>query len=337
MTVVTVGGAQPKFIAGVYSNPFLVRNSGEATVYLGQDSSLSVIARAITLGPGASLNWQGKTELWAITDAGETGELEWLYDADTTITPGPDVVTTRLVYETLYQNLTTPIQPSVVNTLIDSVDVDAYQSLMVSITAPAAITCSTPTFTLRVRQYSAAGLIVHTAEPRFSGLGNFTVPLIGSLVTVSVYGDSSFISTNREITISATNALLGRSYYHNPGSIGQVTGASGAVIVEDYSLSKYSAAQYVAPIANPAFYFASSWSGPGTYTVRSTASSSQPSTTRLLAAGLDEPLDTTDFALSQQDGFTKSVTFPEMPLVVEASATTNPRRFRVALTFPPSP
>lgn len=81
----------PGFQSGVFSRPYLVRNSGDTTVYLGQDSSLTVQTRNISLPAGASLNWEGETELWAMVESG-VGELEVLYDANSAFTPGPTSV-----------------------------------------------------------------------------------------------------------------------------------------------------------------------------------------------------------------------------------------------------
>lgn len=81
-----------QFQSGVFSRPYLVRNSGATTVYFGQDSSLTPATRAVSLPPGSSLNWQGSTELWAVCATGQTGELEIMQDANSAFTPGPSTV-----------------------------------------------------------------------------------------------------------------------------------------------------------------------------------------------------------------------------------------------------
>lgn len=79
----------PKFISGTYTRPYIVKNSGDNPVYLGQDSSLTVPTRAFSLPAGSTLNWSGDTELWAVTDGGLTGELELLFTGENSFTPGP--------------------------------------------------------------------------------------------------------------------------------------------------------------------------------------------------------------------------------------------------------
>lgn len=82
--------------SGTFTRAYIVKNSGDTTVYLGQDSSLTVATRAFSLPSGSTLNWAGDTELWAVTDAGAQGELEVLYDASSAFTPGPDKVTATI-------------------------------------------------------------------------------------------------------------------------------------------------------------------------------------------------------------------------------------------------
>lgn len=128
------------FVAGSNSQPFIVRNDGVKTVYLGQDSSLSVSSRDFTLTPGSSLNWGASTELWAICDAGETSALEWMYDSNTSFTPGPsNVVVSGAV--TADQKLTkvgefsmpVPAGAGTDRETLTSVDVSGAASVMVTV------------------------------------------------------------------------------------------------------------------------------------------------------------------------------------------------------------
>lgn len=81
-----------KFVSGIYTRPYIVKNSGDNTVYLGQDSSLTVTTRAFSLPAGSTLNWSGTTELWAVTDIGLIAELELLYTGENSFSPGPSTV-----------------------------------------------------------------------------------------------------------------------------------------------------------------------------------------------------------------------------------------------------
>lgn len=82
----------PNKISGIFTRPYLVKNGGVKTVYLGQDSSLTVGTQSISLPAGGSLNWSGETELWACTAPGETSNLEILYTGDSAFVPGPSQV-----------------------------------------------------------------------------------------------------------------------------------------------------------------------------------------------------------------------------------------------------
>lgn len=86
-----------KFISGTFIRPYIVKNSGDETVYLGQDSSLTVATRAFSLPVGSTLNWSGDTELYAVTDAGVTSEIELLFTGENSFTPGPSTVQNRSI------------------------------------------------------------------------------------------------------------------------------------------------------------------------------------------------------------------------------------------------
>lgn len=94
MTVYNVRDT-PDMISGVFTRPYIVKNSGAAVIYLGQDSSLTVETRAFSLPSGSTLNWSGSTELWAVTDTDKLGELEVLYTGENSFSPGPSTVTAK--------------------------------------------------------------------------------------------------------------------------------------------------------------------------------------------------------------------------------------------------
>jgi len=110
MSVVPVDSSAT-FVSGTFTRPYLVKNSGKETIYLGQDSSLSVIARAFSLPAGSTLNWSGETELWAITDTGLASELEILYTGENSFTPAPGTVISRLANAPTLLGTFTEIRP----------------------------------------------------------------------------------------------------------------------------------------------------------------------------------------------------------------------------------
>lgn len=85
--------ANPVQVSGVFSDPYVVRNSGTVPVYIGTDSSLSVATRSSTVDPGGTVTWESNgMSLWAVTDPGLTGELEMIYNSKFASTPGPSTV-----------------------------------------------------------------------------------------------------------------------------------------------------------------------------------------------------------------------------------------------------
>lgn len=124
-----------KFISGIYSQPFIVRNDGKETVYLGQDSSLTVGSRSFTLAPGSSLNWGAGTELWAITDPGKSSRLEWMYDSNTSFTPGPSSVSINSLLTELasYEYSVPDTAVAFFSTITPLIDVSGYSSLYIDV------------------------------------------------------------------------------------------------------------------------------------------------------------------------------------------------------------
>lgn len=91
MTVQFITAERPAFVSGIYTRPYTVRNAGSKDVYLGQDSSLTVGTRSITLTRGATMQWSGDTELWAICAPGEETSIEYIYEGASSVTDGANV------------------------------------------------------------------------------------------------------------------------------------------------------------------------------------------------------------------------------------------------------
>lgn len=121
-------------VSGIFTRPYLVRNGGDKTVYLGQDSSLSPGNQSISMPPGSTLNWSGDTDLWACTDIGESSNLEVLYTGDSAFTPGPTDVNATInpILDNLFYISVTPTDFSYQSPWVDVRD---YQTLVVQIEA----------------------------------------------------------------------------------------------------------------------------------------------------------------------------------------------------------
>lgn len=90
MSVYTVTPSAQE-LSGVYSNAYNIRNAGGVDVYLGTDSSLSPDTRSVTLTPGSTATWGGKTPLWAVCDTDSQGQLELIYTDDLQLTSAGSV------------------------------------------------------------------------------------------------------------------------------------------------------------------------------------------------------------------------------------------------------
>lgn len=126
-----------KFITGVNTDSYILKNSGVETVYIGQDSSLTVLNRAFSLPPGSVMQWPGKsTEIWAVTDTGLTAEIEILFNSQANYVPGPDRVTAtvRQDAEVIFSGTRTITAGGTL--AIPRIDtVGNYASVMISVTS----------------------------------------------------------------------------------------------------------------------------------------------------------------------------------------------------------
>lgn len=89
---------RPAFVAGVNSAAFVMKNAGDSTIFIGQDSSLTPTSRDFSMTPGSVVQWPGKsTQIWAMASPGESSEIEILYESQANFTPGPDKVSATIV------------------------------------------------------------------------------------------------------------------------------------------------------------------------------------------------------------------------------------------------
>lgn len=229
-------GERPSFVAGVYTRPFLIKNSGNATVYLGQDSSLTVASRAFSIAPGGTLNWEGKTELWAITDKGSTSEMEVLYTGNTSSTPGPSIVGSRNVWKSVVD--VTGVTVPVLELLSYAVaDVTNYSTLQVNIRGEY-LNGATPNM-----DYPIVVAIQWYGGPKEEfllsrrGTVQIRTSVKGYGVRIDIFNSWPSVSsswTADYITASLSTAVLtdyySHAYIYTPSSIDQTEGVAAASI-----------------------------------------------------------------------------------------------------------
>jgi hypothetical protein len=87
----------------------------------------------MTLPPGAALMWAGTSELWAVTDAGESAIVELLFTGSGSFVPGPSSVSINKRVSSLYNGVVTPASQN--TTVFDSsalgIDLSPYSSIQV--------------------------------------------------------------------------------------------------------------------------------------------------------------------------------------------------------------
>lgn len=123
-------------LSGLYSEPYQIRNSGNATVYLGKDTSVSNAQYDWSLNPGDTLGFTAQTYLYLICAPGESSTLEQQYGALGNFTPGPSDVLARLSNDlTLLDTETFPVSPLGISGggTLRTIDVHKYASVLITI------------------------------------------------------------------------------------------------------------------------------------------------------------------------------------------------------------
>lgn len=224
----TIATNRPQQISGPYSNAYLVKNDGNDTIWLGQDSSLSPTSYSVLLAPGSSMNWSGTTELWAIAaSSGQT--LAWFYDGTGAFTPGPSVVTaiTSNRIGTIIPKTTYLIPASSNNTVFSHADSSAYSALLFrvgdSVTNNANATRDSIRFA--INWYDSDGVYVTSDEftESLTGIVEYTIEVKGD--SFDVQTTNAFAATSLPISVRGTTLALPERYYHQPGAQNQVVGA----------------------------------------------------------------------------------------------------------------
>lgn len=243
MTVYQITSKANK-LAGIFANPYLLRNAGDTTIYLGTDSSLSVGTQSLSLTAGSTLNWAGGSELWAITTTGQTGVLEVMQDAGSAFTPGPTNVTAKIndpvqVFGTIsltgsavdlgtYVNNAVPrsaIIPAYEGgapTLVDLIIPDSIQTLRISTGSNTNVsTTAIVTFYLWLEWRDTVGTVVYTEA--VSGVWGttayYTVPKRSNRVSIRACNPSSNAGTPGDPSMDIGCRVVGfttdlpQSYY----------------------------------------------------------------------------------------------------------------------------
>lgn len=96
-----IKGTEALQLSQMITGQALLQNTGDSTVYMGPDTSVTSLNYELSLPPGATVNWEGG-DLFAICAATETSAIGIKYGANTSITPGPSTVTSVGQADVLY-------------------------------------------------------------------------------------------------------------------------------------------------------------------------------------------------------------------------------------------
>jgi hypothetical protein len=138
MAAVIPVGTQPQKISGTASKPYLITNdvSSASTIYIGQDSSVSVNSYGIKLSPGSSLTWtEISKEVWAVV-ASNSANVTVIYEATGTVSG--QTTTLASVYPALLQTLVIPFDftagtGQTVNTFLNTQTIQNYSAIRIQI------------------------------------------------------------------------------------------------------------------------------------------------------------------------------------------------------------
>jgi hypothetical protein len=127
----------PQKISGTASKPYLISNdpTSASTIYLGQNSSVSINNYGIKLTPGSSLTWtEISSEVWAVV-ASNTASVTVIYEATGQVSG--QTTTLSSVFPALLQTLTIPFAAdgvgTAVNTFIQNQTIQTYSAIRIQI------------------------------------------------------------------------------------------------------------------------------------------------------------------------------------------------------------
>lgn len=125
-------------LSSLYSNPYQVRNSGQKTVYLGADTSVSPNHYDWSLQPGDTLGFSAQTNLYLVCAPGETSTLEQQYGANGNFTPAPSTVYSKLKNSLTVLDAETLAVPSTATPVgifgqIRTINVEDYASILITV------------------------------------------------------------------------------------------------------------------------------------------------------------------------------------------------------------
>ena len=132
-------GVVPQKISGSASKPYLISNdpTSAATIYLGQNSAVSVNNYGIKLTPGSSLTWTEITgEVWAVVGS-NTANVTVIYEATGQVSG--QTTTLASVYPQLLQTAVIPFNFSTgtgqtVNTFLNNQTIQNYSAIRIQVT-----------------------------------------------------------------------------------------------------------------------------------------------------------------------------------------------------------
>jgi len=214
----------PTQISSVYSSDYQVINVGTATVYLGQNSSLSLNAYGVPLAPGASMQWHGTSELWGLCNPADlaanlTGSVSILYSGASLFTPGPSTVSSKLnasVLASYSSTITAGSTQQILDTGLGGLN--TFQTLFLGVGALSLNLPGINTTRVTVRWYDSTGTVVISTDVCdffTGGTLQWVLPIKSSRAIVSLTPNAGADFTGAFL-IEAVSVLLPRKYFQGP-------------------------------------------------------------------------------------------------------------------------
>lgn len=229
-------------VSGTASRPYLLISGADSqsTIYVGQNSSVSLNSYAVPLAPGASITWTDiHSEVWAITATGGTANLTVAYEASGTFTPTPAGSNVTLL-KTLSIPFTTASTTITGN--IQDLTVSGYQSLTVMVSVNLTTAIASPIMNGFKSGLTPNGYIsnIPCLGAQATATGVLAPDTTNAFINI---GGVQYESTyaGQSSTFSRTNSAL----FSFGDGVGNTTGLSPAIQTYQFNVTNQMASFYI--------------------------------------------------------------------------------------------
>lgn len=211
-------------LSTTYSQSYQIRNSGNETIFLGKDTSVSHTYYDWSLSPGDTLGFGAETYLYVICAPGRESTLEQQYGALGNFTPGPSRVSIKTV-STILTQFDSVIPTGVLTQIYESGlgELDNYQTLIISRDA-IGLGMTTSATNIYIEWLDASGNKIGNDNPIIWTYGaiEYQIPIRSEIVKISLYPTGLNNWPGGALNVLATSAVLPRRYWQSPSLLGAI-------------------------------------------------------------------------------------------------------------------